>query len=72
MCCGILISDNKYHKNMEGYNWLQVIKKFAISKRNARLILELQEIHDSNSVFDWKLSLKLLAEKHKLIFNYNQ
>lgn len=50
---GCLISDDEYHKNMEGSTWFILIDRFRISTAHQDLIFMLQDIHD-NGGYEWR------------------
>ena len=63
---GCLIPDDIYDPKMEGTRYHGLIPKYAFPNEHVYLIEELQSIHDSESVKDWKEQLNILAKKNNL------
>lgn len=50
---GCLISDEEYHRDMEGSTWLILVDKLGIPNAHESLIFALQDIHD-NGGYEWR------------------
>lgn len=72
---GCLIPPDFYNPQIEGKDASQIIHDFptvakgsGFSKRNEKLLTELQCIHDFINSADWKSELQSLARKFRLKF----
>jgi hypothetical protein len=67
---GCFISDEEYKVSMEGLSSYTILNKdgLDISWGRQKLLRELQELHDLESVTSWERALKKLAQRHDLKF----
>jgi hypothetical protein len=71
MCAaGCLIPDDEYTEELEGNGWKDLTRTFLYPSEHSELIQELQDVHDSYEVEEWKEKLFGVAEKFGLEFNF--
>lgn len=72
LCCaaGVFISDEEYKPDIEGQGWISLVYRGKVPDEHATLILQLQTIHDSWDVENWKKKLINLAIKQKLDYSF--
>lgn len=63
---GCLISDDEYTEEFEGGNWHVLVDNKDITNAHEDFILELQEVHDSYDVENWKVKLFSIAKVYDL------
>lgn len=65
---GCLIPDDKYDPAFEGMLWSSnvTLRKLveSVTSASARLLTELQDLHDWTDTFNWKSGLFAIAKKH--------
>ena len=71
---GHLIPDKLYDPDMENRNFLGVLIKFPstaemFSKKDVKLICDLQWIHDKFEVRDWESNFETIASLHGLVYS---
>jgi hypothetical protein len=66
---GCFIADDEYDPSFETKTWVGLVKNAAVPGTHSELIKQLQIIHDTTFVEDWKEELKLLSEKFEGLSN---
>lgn len=65
---GCLMSDLEYSKEFEGITWLELSSMGKVPKEHARLISDLQKIHDTVLPENWPRSILMTAVEHGLSY----
>lgn len=63
---GCLIGEDEYKFCMEGNSWDDLVYFADVPSKHLELISQLQDLHDSIPVEEWRSSLGTLAALHKL------
>jgi len=63
---GCIIGDNEYKKDFEGQSWNGLLSVLGIKTAHWNIIDELQQIHDSVKVVNWKYKLIELGKSFEL------
>jgi hypothetical protein len=66
---GCLIADSEYDHDMEGSDWLTLVKDNIVPKNHVQLISRLQDIHDIFPVESWESTLQVEAKRRRLAWN---
>jgi len=67
---GCLIGDDEYRKDMEGYDWPELVDKGRVPAYHLGLITKLQKVHDGLTPNMWVENLKNTAKEYGLKFNF--
>jgi len=83
---GCVIADDQYYPAMENMNVRELFESLEISigrkiqKPNGEwsvgteydMLVRLQNAHDHRFVYEWPMYLKIIADEHKLEFNFTE
>lgn len=67
---GCLIGDDEYDPRIEDWNWRRLVQHGTVPREHARLISQLQRVHDTVAPEYWKVKLKGLASNDNLIWRF--
>lgn len=66
---GCLIADNEYSILFENSNWTALVNAGKVPKQHAKLIRELQRVHDKDDQRHWPEYLQRVASRYNLQYN---
>lgn len=67
---GCFISEKEYSPSFEGFSWEILIEKGKVPDNHLTLIHQLQLIHDTEILSEWKNALKNLGKGHDLDISF--